>query len=182
MKEYIKEMNYSSDRIEAERIAEGTYKGLDYYVLNFGTHPCAYIDVTDTWLNGKEYCDIDIHCHYGLTYSRNHLTTVDKNGWFIGWDYAHYGDFDGYEMMYPSDLQSGGKHWTTEEIVIECKNVIDQIKVLPKPTNFDRLQNMNVDEFVEELYSNIPDDMNLQFIFGSWRNKEQIKEWLQSEI
>ena len=72
---------------------------------------------------------------WGLTYSRNYFTTVDKQGWFIGWDYAHYEDFDGYGMMYPSELQSGGKHWTTEEIVDECKNVIDQIEGLPKQTN-----------------------------------------------
>lgn len=110
MTEYIKEMIYSANRITPERIAEGTHKGFDYYVLNLGTHPCAYIDITETLLNGKEYYDIDVQCHGGLTYSRDYLTTVDKKGWFIGWDYAHYMDFAGYELEYPSDLHSGGKH------------------------------------------------------------------------
>ena len=132
MTEYTKEMIYSANRITPERIAEGTYKGFDYYVLNLGTHPCAYIDVTETLLNGKEYDDIDVQCHGGLTYSRDYLTTVDKKGWFIGWDYGHYMDFAGYELAYPSDLQSGGKHWATEEIVVECKNVINQIVGLKK--------------------------------------------------
>ena len=130
MTEYIKEMVYSANRIDPERIAEGTYKGFDYYVLNLGTHPCAYVDVTETLLNGKEYDSIEIQCHGGLTYSRDYLSTVDKQGWFIGWDYAHYNDYAGYEIMFPSDLQSGGKRWTTEEIVDECKDVIDHIDKL----------------------------------------------------
>ena len=128
----MKEMIYSATRINPpERLADGEYKGFHFYVLTLGTHPCAYVDVTDSDLNGTHYTDINIECHCGLTYSRDYLRTVDKKGWFIGWDYAHYMDFAGYELAYPSDLQSGGKHWTTEEIVVECKNVIDQIEGLP---------------------------------------------------
>ena len=129
MTEHTKEMVYSANRINPERIAEGTYKGLDYYVLNLGTHPCAYIDVTETLLNGKEYGDIDVKCHGGLTYLRNYLTTVDKHGWFIGWDYAHCCDFVGYELEMPIDIRTNGKKWTTVEIVNECKQVIDQITI-----------------------------------------------------
>ena len=128
----MKEMIYSATRINPpERLADGEYKGFHFYVLTLGTHPCAYVDVTDSDLNGTHYTDINIECHCGLTYSRDYLRTVDKKGWFIGWDYAHYMDFAGYELAYPSDLQSGGKHWTTEEIVVECKNVIEQIEGLP---------------------------------------------------
>lgn len=108
MKEYTKNMIYSSFRTNAERIANGTYKGFDYYVLSLGTHPCAYIDVSETLLNGVDYSDIDILCHGGLTYSRDYLDTVDKKGWFIGWDYAHYNDFAGYEMNFPFDMRTGG--------------------------------------------------------------------------
>lgn len=125
----MKEMIYSVHRLNpAERIAEGKYKGLTYYVLNLGTHPCAYIDVTDTSLFGKDYDNIDIECHCGLTYARRNLQTIDKIGWFIGWDYAHYCDFCGYELSFPGLLQSHGKMWTTKEIVDECKEVINQIK------------------------------------------------------
>ena len=127
-KGYMKEMIYSANRLNSpERIAEGEYNGLTYYVLNMGTHPCAYVDVTNTNLHGKGYDDIDIECHYGLTYASNRLATVEKIGWFIGWDYAHYGDFAGYELAMPT-LSTHGKMWTTEEMVGECKSVIDQIK------------------------------------------------------
>ena len=130
MTEYTKEMVYSANRIDPERIAEGTYKGFDYYVLNLGTHPCAYVDVTDTDLKWKNYGDIDIECHCGLTYSREYLNTIDKKGWFIGWDYAHYCDFAGYELEMPIGIRMNGKRWTTAEIVEECKQVIDQITIV----------------------------------------------------
>lgn len=124
-----KEMIYSANRLNPpERIAEGEYEGFAYYVLNFGLHPCAYIDVSNTVLRGMDYDDIDIECHCGLTYANSYLLTVEKKGWFIGWDYAHYCDFAGYELAYSVGLRTNGKMWTTEEMVEECKTVIDQIK------------------------------------------------------
>lgn len=124
----MKEMIYSANRLNPpERIADGEYKGFNYYVLNLGTHPCAYIDVANTKLHGEYYDDIDLVCHCGLTYSREYLSTVEKKGWFIGWDYAHYCDFAGYEINFPCELRTNGKRWTTEEIVDECKTVINQI-------------------------------------------------------
>ena len=124
----MKEMIYSAKRLNPpEMLADGEYKGLHFYVLNLGTHPCAYVDVTDTDLNGKDYGSIDIECHCGLTYSREYLHTVDKKGWFIGWDYAHYGDYMDYGDTFLNNMFSNDKKWTTEEIVEECKNVINQI-------------------------------------------------------
>ncbi len=126
----MKEMIYSVHRLNPpERIAEGEYKGFTYYVLNLGTHPCAYVDVTNTTWHGKDYCDIDIECHCGLTYASEHLATIEKKGWFIGWDYAHYCDFAGYYLESYSDLRTHGKMWTTKEIVDECKAVIEQLIV-----------------------------------------------------
>ena len=124
----MKEMIYSAKRLNPpEMLADGEYKGFHFFVLSFGIHPCAYIDVTETDSKGKDYTKIDISCHFGLTYSREYLSTVDKKGWFIGWDYAHYGDFSGYEPKMPIGIKTGGKKWTTAEIVNECKQVIDQL-------------------------------------------------------
>lgn len=125
----MKEMIYSAKRLNPpERIAEGEYKGFTYYVLNLGTHPCAYVDVSNTSLHGMDYDDIDIECHFGLTYASEHLSTVEEKGWFIGWDYAHYCDFAGYELTFSSNRRTYGKMWTTKEIVDECKAVIDQLE------------------------------------------------------
>ena len=124
----MKEMIYSAKRLNSpEMLTDGEYKGFHFYVLNLGTHPCAYVDVTETNLNRKDYEDIDISCHGGLTYSEECLRTVDKKGWFIGWDYAHCSDFAGYELNMPVYMRTNGKRWTTAEIVEECKQVIDQI-------------------------------------------------------
>lgn len=125
IKTFIKPMIYNKNRLEsAEQIAAGTYKNFDYYVLNLHTHPTAYVDVTDSPLNEVFYVDIDISCHGGFTYSASTLKTVDKKGWFIGWDYAHYGDYVCGAETY---LNYYDKKWTTEEIVEECKNVINKI-------------------------------------------------------
>lgn len=143
----IKEMIYSASMLNPpEMLIEGEYKGFNYYVLNFGTHPCAYIDVTDTIFDGIDYNVIDIDCHGGLTYGAESLHTVNKKGWFIGWDYAHYCDFSGIYINAPH-MESFGKKWTTNEIVRECEEVIDKIildikarKMIFKLTSFSNEQ------------------------------------------
>ena len=133
----MREMVYTAKRLKLpERIAEGAYKGFTYYVLSLGTHPCAYVDVTDTNLHGVDYSQID--CHGGLSYSEDFLATVEKKGWFIGWDYAHCTDFAGYEMEMLAYLHSNEKKWTTAEIVKECKKVIDQIVNITKDSNKEK--------------------------------------------
>lgn len=52
----------------------------------------------------------------------------------------------------------------------------------PPKTNFDRIKSLNVNEFVEELLLNVPDDNNTRYIFESWRNKHDIIAWLTSEV
>lgn len=48
-------------------------------------------------------------------------------------------------------------------------------------TNFERIKNMSVDEFVDEIMLSIPLDCDTCYIFGSWRNGQQLKEWLGKE-
>jgi hypothetical protein len=128
----MREMIYQENRLNPpEQIAKGNYNGFDYYVLNLGTHPCAYVDVTDTNFNGKNYHNIDVECHWGLTYSEDFLMTVDKIGWFIGWDYAHCDDYSGYYTELDGSLYHL-KRWTTQEIINECRKVIDQLVTLLK--------------------------------------------------
>ena len=127
IKTFIKPMIYNKNRPgSAEQIAGGTYKNFDYYVLNLKTHPTAYIDVTNSPLNGCDE-DIDISCHGGITWCDNFVKYIDKKRWSIGWDYAHYGDYMDYGDTSLNNMFSNDKKWTTEEIVEECKNVIDQI-------------------------------------------------------
>ena len=128
----FKVMKYGKER-RTELLCKGKYKNYNYYVLNLGTHPTAYIEIPkENKLYRKSYdeiykigCDIDVHG--GLTYSNNELMGVKSENWFIGWDYAHCGDYCGYEEFMPESIRTYGKKWTTEEIIEECKNAIDQI-------------------------------------------------------
>ena len=135
IKKYMKEMTYGINR-KIEVLDTGFCFGLLYYILSLGTHPVAYIKIPkEHKLYEKDYDeiykDINIEVHGGLTYSANHLWISEKqkiDGWFIGWDYAHYGDYAGYEEMMPVELRTGGKKWTTQEIQEEVRKACYQIK------------------------------------------------------
>lgn len=114
-------MKYYEKRFKEAKVLENEcYKGFEYYVISWGTHPCAYINVTDTIFEGLDYYNHipDLPCHGGLTYSGIGIMTVIKYGSYIGWDYAHYRDYSGYCM---------GKKWTTKEIIAECEQTIDKL-------------------------------------------------------
>lgn len=128
-----KEMIYQKDR-KVEVLYKATYKGYTFYVLSLGTHPTAYVKLpVGHPYYFKDYNDIDIDVHGGLTYSSDHLfidVGVSIEGWFIGWDYAHWGDYIGYfiddEIL--SKDNDKQKKWTTDEIIQECLDVIEQLE------------------------------------------------------
>lgn len=68
-----------------------------------------------------------------MSYSKESLRISDNvtldNSWFIGWDYAHAGDYYGYDIKWKgTDLDSeDNKKWTLFEIIEECKEVIKQL-------------------------------------------------------
>lgn len=127
-----KEMIYQIDRKEeAEVLATGFCFGLLYYILNLGTHPTAYIRVPkNNKFYEKEAGEIDLNVHGGITYSEEGLY-IEKGrrveGWFIGWDYGHYGDYLGFQNKYVKGLAKG-KKWTTDEIFAEIRDVCYQIQ------------------------------------------------------
>lgn len=125
----MKEMVYSAER-KNEILDTGFCFGLLYYILNLGTHPTAYIKIPE---NSKYYkkdmYDIDIAVHGGITYAEDGLYADNREvqGWFIGWDYGHYGDYAGYEEILPNNMRTNGKKWTTEEIKKEVREACYQI-------------------------------------------------------
>lgn len=122
----LKEMKYQFDR-KIEVLSTGYCLGLLYYILNLGTYPTAYIKIPDN----VEIDEDSIEVHGGITYSDNELWISDKqkiDGKFIGWDYAHYGDYIGYEEKMPNQFRNNGKKWTTYEIYEEIREVCYQIQ------------------------------------------------------
>lgn len=135
MNKKIKPMVYQTER-KMELLHTDKYKNYKYYILNLGTHPTAYIAIPKGHkLYGQDYNDIydicDIDVHGGLTYSSHDLLGIDSEDWFIGWDYAHAYDYMGYYME-GEFLAEKTKKWTTEEIIKECENTIEQIINLEK--------------------------------------------------
>lgn len=122
------EMIYSEKRINPpEVIFSEAYFGYTFYILSMGTHPCAYIQIPkNDKLFGMDYDDIEnkyeLNVHGGLTYTNSKLKSVESEGWFIGWDYAHWGDYIGY-----ADYSFEDKKWDVRDIRNECENVIEQI-------------------------------------------------------
>lgn len=108
-------------------------------------HRCGYVGVPKGHeLYGKDYTDIDIECHGGLTYSTfevgsSYPIQEDNELWWFGWDYAHYGDgldFDGiaknfdketyYRIRKFNDFMTGYVYYV-DDVEEDCKYVIEQI-------------------------------------------------------
>ena len=119
---------YQGKHLEKPEILKHeTYKGYEYYIITLGTHPCSYILLPEGHrYHGKNYEEIPLKCHFGLTYSEATLlreNVITGGEWVIGWDYAHVDDH------YDLDLWEGipGHKWSLEELVVEMEMVIDQL-------------------------------------------------------
>lgn len=128
----MKEMIYSKDN-KIELLYNGIYEGIHFYIISYGTHPCAYIEVPRNHkYYGRNYLELDeiIDVHGGFTYSNDYLRTSDStiivSSWFLGWDYAHLGDYMGFyeDSKIKNELL---KKWTVEEIILECKKAIKEL-------------------------------------------------------
>lgn len=123
MKPMVYEELFGSKTLEV--LYGGNVDGYNCYIISYGTHPCAYVEIPKIHplykkeYNSKKFLNID--CHWGITYSQDFLRPIGaEKSWFIGWDYAHSGDRYG-QLIY-------GKEWTTEEIFEEVKHVVKQLK------------------------------------------------------
>ena len=134
----FKEMVYQAQSSH-EVLVDDAYKGYRYVIVSYGQYPCAYV-VLEKWHPCYEkQCDYSyINCHGGLTYSEYGLRAPKKHGkaqkvisnnfWVIGWDYDHLGDFNGRLCEYGKTFAYiHGKKWTTQEILEEVKDVIEQL-------------------------------------------------------
>lgn len=129
----MEEMVYSS-KAKREVLDSGQCMGFFYCILNLGAYPTAYIKIPENHpYYKKHYNEIDINVHWGLTYSREYLEIGEiptLDGWFIGWDYAHAGDYVGWyeeEVYKQFSLHKDTKKWTTEEIKEDVERVCYQL-------------------------------------------------------
>ena len=102
-----------------------------------GTHPCAYVQVAYPERIGLledgddhvlESVDSYLDVHGGVTFIGS-LEKYGLAGTWIGWDYAHYGDYVHMEGNFHTGggvTEDAGHAWTLEEIEKEVKEVINQ--------------------------------------------------------
>lgn len=99
-----------SENKNTQVLEHGTHKNYDYYIVSYSSHPCCYIALPKEHpCYGMDYDEIQyeigIDCYGGLTYGEDYLLNLTGK-WFIGWDYAHSGDF----RMLPWGDEYGRKH------------------------------------------------------------------------
>lgn len=112
----IKRMIYTNDMHISELLYKDSYKGLNYYVISYGTHPCCYIEIDNNLLPEN------FTVHGGITWSGSlHEVNIDSDKIGIGWDYAHVGDRFG-------EYYQSGHTWKTTELIEECVKAIDEIR------------------------------------------------------
>lgn len=135
------EMQYTFPTVSKVTVLyKGIYKDYTYFVISYGTHPCCYVALDSTHPYYEVlYDDIPVNCHGGLTFSehglidyKNKHTFIPESYWVIGWDYHHVGDFSGFYYG-KNDYLEHLRKWTTEELIEECKNVIDLLDSIANP-------------------------------------------------
>lgn len=136
----VKEMVYTTER-KREVLATGYYFGILYYILNLGTHPTAYVKIPEThWFyHLDDYDEFPIECHGGLTFLSDELHISEQEhiaGKFIGWDYAHAGDYSPYYEG--TALADDGHKWTTDELLLEVREVCTQVVEAEKESPADK--------------------------------------------
>lgn len=136
----MQEMVYQNKWLTLDQtiiLAEGSYKGYEYFVVSYGMHPCAYIALREgqPFYKAGSYEDVDVNCHGGCTFAEwgyKHL--FNETYKVIGWDYGHYDDFSGSSIKWGTEWNDvRSKKWTTKEMVEECEHVIDQLYFLEHP-------------------------------------------------
>ena len=116
-----------------------SFNGYDIAIINIrGSHPCAYIRIPDEKIKAikartaadftKYYYWEDGQVHGGFTYGmfgKPGDYEELKEGFWLGWDYAHCGDYT-YDDAYVDMLlsrETREKKWTTLEILHEAIDI-----------------------------------------------------------
>lgn len=137
------------------------YKGFQCSViLQVMGHRCGYVNLESRdkskYFN-VDYDNIPIDIHGGLTYGQS--TLVEHNdGYWIGWNYAHFNDGKDYPALFKyfkedkeamkmiGEMRDAdsifcsfvlGKTYSLDEVVEDCKSVVEQLIKLESEDNKD---------------------------------------------
>lgn len=139
------EMKYSYPRLENPIVLfDKIINGYRCIALNLGTHPCAYIQISEyhKYANKDVYKDdLEVGCHWGFNFLRKYeKDDYLPQGLWIGWSYDHSDDYTAYPInkrfgskwacQSYDELENPKEHetvWTTEKIYQECVRVTNDM-------------------------------------------------------
>lgn len=100
------------------------YSGYEYLVVNFGSHPAAYVRIPKEHpYYEKEFWNMKIKPHSDLSFGGT-LEKYNLEGFWIGWEYNLFGDFvAGRTREYITE--GWHKQYVTSEIIEKIHDVID---------------------------------------------------------
>lgn len=131
-------INYKEEMIYKQRgdikiICYGKVNNIDFKIKSLGSYPTAYIKVPkDSIFYNICYDEIPIDIHGGLTYGE-----IEENEFWIGWDYAHYGDY-----TFNSIFNNGNEvKYNVDSILVDVKSAVNQLNTLLKIENSNEFKN-----------------------------------------
>lgn len=97
-----------------------TQDGIRCQIVRGTAALCAYLGVPiDHPFAGRDYDDVSLECHGGLTYSRKGCNAGRPVGWWwYGWDYGHAGD----AVVFSNRIH--GHEWLPVEVKKEIDNFV----------------------------------------------------------
>lgn len=143
----LKQMRYVGKLPKSILLGSGTIKGVPWWIVSYGSHPCVYFDVTG--LTKEQADQIAYSSHEWVSFDQDNFKPVwdestpgfkPKARRFIGWDYAHIGlDYidhrnaisglgeriamaNGWPIF---NLVKEGHRWTSDELYEEVNAAIE---------------------------------------------------------
>ena len=97
-------------------------------------HLCGYVTVPSSHpAFGKDYDDLDISCHGGLTYG-----VVEEKSATYGFDCAHFNDY--LPLYEKRGINAGGVYRNIEYVKKECMSIVDQMEKMRKKEEKEKLK------------------------------------------
>lgn len=120
---------YSEQTEEPTLLLEGDYWGRHFAIVRHRLgFPDAYIEVKpDDYIMSVEGTDYDkyestsMYVNCGATYYGSAYWNKDDKRTYVGWDYAHFGDYDPYS----SSPDETGHKWTICEILMDVAHAVE---------------------------------------------------------
>ena len=153
----LKQMMYKG-RGQIEVLGSGVLNGIPWWIVSYGSHPCAYIEVTG--LSEAQIDAIGMFSHEYVSYDEDHLLFANWNSdnpdfthgrrRFIGWDYGHIGD---YTNDIPKPDIGASLFWSSLDIVPRPPEGASKEQLLEyykKCRDADKSRRMYENSFVHE--------------------------------